>query len=379
MTSPRNSTEPSEERDIVADLRAENLALRSELAEIRAALDASAANAECTKAMQIAVEREAADRRKERAEHTARLDALIRSSSEVRYEINADWSALGTLSGGGFIPDTEAVNANWLEEYIPEEHQERVREEIRRAITAKDTYNIEHKVNRVDGSVGWALSRAVPLFDEDGEIKSWMGAASDISDRKNAEHLQQVLNDELTHRMKNIFSMVQAIASQTLRGASSLEEGRAAISARLAALARAQDVLTGETLAKADIRHVITAAMVPHEEKAEHLHLNGPRMILNSQQALGMTLAIHELSTNAIKYGALSNEQGSVAVTWRYDGGSFTFDWVEAGGPPVDKPSRRGFGSRLIEQIVPSYFDGEAHLGYDPEGLRFRLTGKTLA
>lgn len=379
MTSPRNSTEPSEERDIVADLTAENLALRSELAELRAALDASAANAECTKAMQIAVEREAADRRKERAEHTARLDALIRSSSEVRYEINADWSALGTLSGGGFIPDTEAVNANWLEEYIPEEHRERVREEIRRAIAAKDTYNIEHKVNRVDGSVGWALSRAVPLLDENGEITSWMGAASDITDRKTATDLQQVLNDELTHRIKNIFSMVQAIASQTLRGASSLEEGRAAISARLAALSRAQDVLTGETLAGADIREVITAAMVPHEEEAKQMQLDGPPMVLNAQQALGMTLAIHELSTNAIKYGALSNEQGSVAVTWRCQGSSFTFDWIEADGPQVEKPTRRGFGSRLIEQIVPSYFEGEAHLEYDPEGLRFRLTGAVRA
>ncbi|MCT4579227.1 HWE histidine kinase domain-containing protein [Donghicola sp.] len=379
MTSPRNSTEPSEERDIVADLTAENLALRSELAELRAALDASAANAECTKAMQIAVEREAADRRKERAEHTARLDALIRSSSEVRYEINADWSALGTLSGGGFIPDTEAVNANWLEEYIPEEHRERVREEIRRAIAAKDTYNIEHKVNRVDGSVGWALSRAVPLLDENGEITSWMGAASDITDRKTATDLQQVLNDELTHRIKNIFSMVQAIASQTLRGASSLEEGRAAISARLAALSRAQDVLTGETLAGADIREVITAAMVPHEEEAKQMQLDGPPMVLNAQQALGMTLAIHELSTNAIKYGALSNEQGSVAVTWRCQGSSFTFDWIEADGPQVEKPTRRGFGSSLIEQIVPSYFEGEAHLEYDPEGLRFRLTGAVRA
>lgn len=379
MTSPRNSTEPSEERDIVADLRAENLALRSELAELRAALDASAANAECTKAMQIAVEREAADRRKERAEHTARLDALIRSSSEVRYEINADWSALGTLSGGGFIPDTEAVNANWLEEYIPEEHRERVREEIRRAIAAKDTYNIEHKVNRVDGSVGWALSRAVPLLDENGEITSWMGEASDITDRKTATDLQQVLNDELTHRIKNIFSMVQAIASQTLRGASSLEKGRAAISARLAALSRAQDVLTGETLAGADIREVITAAMVPHEEEAKQMQLDGPPMVLNAQQALGMTLAIHELSTNAIKYGALSNEQGSVAVTWRCQGSSFTFDWIEADGPQVEKPTRRGFGSRLIEQIVPSYFEGEAHLEYDREGLRFRLTGAVRA
>lgn len=121
------------------------------------------------------------------AESEQRLDALVRSSSEVRFSINADWTQLHQLKGGNFIPDTESGNANWLNEYIPPDARDAVRAEIARAISTRSTYSIEHPVNRVDGGVGWAQVRAVPLFDQRGKISGWLGAASDITDRKNAE------------------------------------------------------------------------------------------------------------------------------------------------------------------------------------------------
>lgn len=121
------------------------------------------------------------------AESEQRLDALVRSSSEVRFSISADWSQLHQLKGGNFIPDTDADNTNWLNEYIPAEARDAVRAEYERAISTRSTYSIEHPVNRVDGSVGWAQVRAVPLFDQSGKITGWLGAASDITDRKNAE------------------------------------------------------------------------------------------------------------------------------------------------------------------------------------------------
>ena len=98
-------------------------------------------------------------------------------------------------------------------------------------------------------------------------------------------------------------------------------------------------------------------------------------MILTSQQALGLSLATHELATNAAKYGALSNDTGRVAMTWRVEDGAFAFEWVESGGPPVTPPGSRGFGSKLIERIVASYFEGEGRVDFDPSGIRFRLTG----
>lgn len=121
------------------------------------------------------------------AESEQRLDALVRSSSEVRFSINADWTQLHQLKGGNFIPDTHTDNSNWLDEYIPAEAHDAVRAEIARALSTRSTYSIEHPVNRVDGGVGWAQVCAVPLFDQGGSITGWLGAASDITDRKNAE------------------------------------------------------------------------------------------------------------------------------------------------------------------------------------------------
>lgn len=115
------------------------------------------------------------------------LDALIRSSSEVRYRLNADWSELRQLAGGDFIPDTTTADRDWIDAYIPAEDRDAVRAELARAIRTKTTYLLEHRVNRVDGTVGWALSRAVPVLDDTGEIAEWFGLASDITDRKHAE------------------------------------------------------------------------------------------------------------------------------------------------------------------------------------------------
>lgn len=115
------------------------------------------------------------------------LDALIRSSSEVRYRLNADWSELRQLAGSDFIPDTTTADRDWIDAYIPAEDRDAVRAELARAIRTKTTYLLEHRVNRVDGTVGWALSRAVPVLDDTGEIVEWFGLASDITERKQAE------------------------------------------------------------------------------------------------------------------------------------------------------------------------------------------------
>jgi PAS domain S-box-containing protein len=137
------------------------------------------------------------------------LDALICSSSEVRYRISADWSDLHQLNGGAFIPDTQIHDPDWLDRYIPTEDRDAVRTEIARAIRTKSTYNIEHRVNRVDGSIGWALSRAVPMLDDSGEIKEWFGSASDITARRNAEAALREVHESLEQRV------VQALAERS--------------------------------------------------------------------------------------------------------------------------------------------------------------------
>ena len=111
------------------------------------------------------------------------LDALVRSSSEVRYRISADWSRLFHLAGGDFLSDTTSASTDWIETYIPPEDREAVRAEIERAIRTKTSYSLEHRVHLADGSVGWASSRAVPVLDEHGRITEWYGAATDITER----------------------------------------------------------------------------------------------------------------------------------------------------------------------------------------------------
>ncbi|MDY1045226.1 PAS domain S-box protein [Pseudomonas coleopterorum] len=136
------------------------------------------------------------------------LDALVRSSTEVRYRISADWSELHQLKGGAFIHDTKVSNLHWLDSYIPPEDRDAVRAEIARATRTKSTYLIEHRVNRVDGSIGWALSRAVPMLDDMGEIREWFGAASDITERKKAEEALREVHENLEERV------AQAIAER---------------------------------------------------------------------------------------------------------------------------------------------------------------------
>ena len=214
-----------------------------------------------------------------------------------------------------------------------------------------------------------------PILGPEGTPERILSISRDITDLKAAEEARAVLAQELAHRMKNSLAMVQAIVTQTLRQAKSTEEGRTAISERLSALGRAQDILTLSNFTEANIHEVIAAATAPHRVTEDRITWSGPALTLTSQQALGLSLATHELATNAAKYGALSNDVGRVVMAWRIEAGAFAFEWNETDGPPVVPPSSRGFGSKLIERIVASYFDGEGRLDFAPSGVRFRLTG----
>ncbi|UHD45547.1 GAF domain-containing protein [Aureimonas altamirensis] len=197
-----------------------------------------------------------------------------------------------------------------------------------------------------------------------------------IEDLREANRRRLVLAHELSHRMKNTLAVVQSIVGQTFRISSSLEEARTAISARLAALARAQDLLIGSVSASTPVADAIASALVPHRESIYRIGVSGPVAYLNQQQTLGLTLAIHELATNAWKYGALASADGRVDIVWALGHErQFTFHWLESGGPPASAPARRGFGSRLLERVVAGYFSGSAQLTFAPSGIEFQMRG----
>jgi two-component sensor histidine kinase len=186
-----------------------------------------------------------------------------------------------------------------------------------------------------------------------------------------AERQQKLLLDELNHRVKNTLATVQSIAAQTLRTNPEPRAFREAFEARLVALAGTHDLLTAGAWRGAALRDVAQLEFRPYGP--ERYRLDGPEVSLSPAEALSLGLLFHELATNAAKYGALSTGQGRVDVAWsvREDGGRrLALTWTETGGPPVVAPTRRGFGSRLIERSLSGELGGEAVLEFAPDGLR---------
>ena len=195
-------------------------------------------------------------------------------------------------------------------------------------------------------------------------------------DRAHSEAERDLVTREMAHRMKNLLAIAQVIAGQSLRHASTLEEGRRSVAERLTTLGRAQDMLMDFATEGAGIRDVVRQALAPHVADDAQLRIEGPDIGLAGQQVLGLTLALHELATNAVKYGALSVPQGHIDIAWTIARDhAFSFVWKETGGPEVVTPHRKGFGSQILNRVTGSYFSGTSKTMYEPDGLRFSVEG----
>ncbi|HLH88183.1 MAG TPA: ATP-binding protein [Xanthobacteraceae bacterium] len=319
-------------------------------------------------------------RQAEAALHTreSQLRAYVTATFDVVYRMSPDWRIMRRLDGKEFIADTLEPSETWLSKYILPEDQPRVMQAIADAIRTKGTFELEHRVLRADGSVGWAFSRAIPVLDDRGTITEWLGAATDITLRKQHEEHQRLLIDELNHRVKNTLATIQSMAMQTLRDTHDVVQARAQFVARLLALAKAHDILTRENWQGAPLGELVDGAVAAHRViAAKRFSIEGPRVWLSAKQALALSMALHELCTNAAKYGALSSERGRVRIEWSVDGGQdgrvLRLHWREAGGPPVAAPSRRGFGSRLLERGISHDLRGKAQLDFASTGVTCRI------
>ncbi|WP_265500600.1 sensor histidine kinase [Paracoccus beibuensis] len=252
-----------------------------------------------------------------------------------------------------------------------------VRPFVDQALSGRSVYLEEMKLimtrNGFDEETFWTFSYS-PLFDDDGSVAGLMNITVDVTEAVVSRRNQQVMQDELLHRIKNILSVTSTVVSASLRNASSIQEARDSVGARIMALAKAQGLFTGLG-DSADIQEVMARSIGAHLDGGDRIRLSGPSVPLSSQQAVGLSLALYELATNAAKYGALATPKGSVDLTWSVAGDSLALDWVERGGPLVARPRREGFGSRLVSLIVPAYFDGEGHADYRPSGLHYTLRG----
>jgi two-component sensor histidine kinase len=215
-----------------------------------------------------------------------------------------------------------------------------------------------------------------PMTEANGEISGIFVEGVDVTEHVHAERHLLLMNAELQHRVKNTLSIVGGIASQTLHQ-DLTDATLETFQDRLRALGRAQDILTATSQPRVSVRDVVENALAPHRMGKERIAVSGLRVILGAKEALSLGMAIHEMATNAIKYGALSNDRGRIDISWRktLDRGApvFKFSWVESGGPLIDRPSRKGFGSELIEGRLAWDFKGRVEVSYEPTGFKCRL------
>lgn len=280
---------------------------------------------------------------------------------------------LGQSTGLGWLraihpDDVEATRAGWRE------------------ARQRGLYDVEHRVLRAsDAAWRWHQTRARSIRDPTGTHSTdWVGTTTDIHDLRGLNDRQMVLMAELQHRTRNLLAVTQAIAGQTLRTSASLEEFKAQFYDRLHALSRVQALLARSNQQSVDLRDLLMAELLAHggTPAADRMRIEGPAAALPPIAAQALGLALHELATNALKYGALSQRGGTLSVSWKIrpvaGGQELALVWVETGlAPPPggaqEPPRRRGYGSHLIEHALPYQLNAATRLDFTPDGVRCEI------
>ncbi len=229
---------------------------------------------------------------------------------------------------------------------------------------------------RKDGSKFWAALHVSPVRDKDDDVVQYFASFIDLTKHKEEQVQSRMLIDELNHRVKNTLAAVQSIVWQALRTATDPNAIREAIETRLFALSRSHDLLTRENWESAGLRDIIHDALEPFgvaDGRAERISISGGNIRFPPKEALALGIAFNELATNAVKYGAFANGTGSILIEWKIEpateGNRLILCWQEKDGPPVAPPSRKGFGSRVIERGLAHELEGTVHLDYPASGV----------
>ncbi|MFN4062268.1 MAG: chemotaxis protein CheB [Paracoccus hibiscisoli] len=459
---------------------------RDEVGLLRAVLDR----------LSMTIERSQAEAAQSHSE--MRFRALVDATEDAHYRMSPDWTQMIKLVSHGFLADTPAADTCWEDRYILPEDRPLVQEAIETAIRTRSPFQMEHRVRRADGGIGWTQSRAVPILDDAGEIVEWFGVARDTTDQRMAqqrlretrdalalatrasllgwgtwnfatgeaswdargreiiglsetentiaswmarvrpedqkriedevaaslreerpfelvfgvthqdgslhfvqgtgdflrdpdsdsaygtglvrdvteqrrwEDAQRWLIGELNHRVKNMLSIVQSTARQTQRTTDNVEAFADAFEKRLQAVSGAHSILTRRNWSGAELSELAQEALSSFSAMdGGQVRIEGPKVDLSADVTISFAMALHELATNAVKYGALSVPEGHVDVRWQVrDDNRVVFQWIEQGGPPVTPPTRRGFGSRLIKDGIAMELGGEVALEFRTEGVR---------
>jgi PAS domain S-box-containing protein len=315
-----------------------------------------------------------------RTEAQAHLAAIVSYSPNAMISLSPDgiirtWNAAAEQLFG-YAP-SEVIGKSVRMFYTDDQQTEfaDINSDVRSGRAVHRDVQRKHKDGHlVDVSVSIA-----PMSDEAGRVVGISSIVRDIGERKARENHIEFLMRELSHRSKNLLAVVQAIAGQTARYSDSMNEFQTRFSQRLHAMARAQDLLVARNWEGAQLVDLVRSQMAPFtEDVSERIEMSGPKLDLRPDAVHSITLALHELATNAAKYGALSVPDGRVAVSWELanadaDGPRFRMSWREHSGPPVSLPDRKGFGHVVIADMVGNALRGNVDLRFEPDGLRWTL------
>ena len=300
------------------------------------------------------------------------LASMIASSNDAILAIDLDmkitsWNAAAEKLYG--YSEEEAGGQTVLM-LVPDERRDEEPTILTKIKAGKIVEPYETQRRRKDGRLVEVLLSVSPICDTNGNVIGASKTAQDITARKDAERLRSILVNELHHRVKNILATVTAIARQTIGRDKENHEDVEAFTSRLASLSRAQDLLVHADWQHADLKAVMQQALSPYPVEA--FQIGGPSVALPPRAVVSLSLALHELATNAAKYGALSVPGGQVSISWQLEPFAdkrLRIVWEERGGPEVAPPQRRGFGSTLIERLLSAELKGETKFVYEKSGV----------
>ena len=263
-----------------------------------------------------------------------------------------------------FVPTLDSVRP-----LINPEDFELLERAFRKITKATNTFQTEFRVLRPNGDVRWCTGTAAANFDETGRLVWLSGVTADITDRKRAEERQILLAEEVDHRARNVVAVVQSI--MRLTRADSIDEYIGALDGRIGALSNAHRLLAGSRWEGADLHRLVEEEFAPYRASGnERVRAGGPIVLLPPATAQTIALALHELATNAAKYGALSVDPGYVDLSWRTEAEKLELVWTESGGPQISPPERRGYGSRAIVAGIERQLGGLVNFDWQADGLR---------
>jgi PAS domain S-box-containing protein len=272
----------------------------------------------------------------------------------------------------------ESLGFGWLEAVHPDDRGATMA--AWQGVEERGGYYIEHRIRDArTGGWCWHQTRAAPLRDDEGKVLEWLGSSTEVEEMRRLQRHQQTLLGELQHRVRNTLGVVRSIARRTAELSDSKDDLADHLQGRLAAFARVQAAVTRTAMGGVDLAVLIEDELLAHAAReSETVTIDGPDVNLKPRPAESLSLAIHELATNAVKYGALSRAGGTLSVRWtveQRDGTALLrLGWEEGGMDlPPEKPSRRGFGMELLERSLPYELDAVTRAEFRPTGFIFTM------